>query len=61
MAEDVIWKIAQAIPLEWYNADREVFNELVSALIARRKRVRSLIEEFGCSLRKPFPSWLSAA
>jgi hypothetical protein len=33
---------------------------LVEKLLARRSRIRELIEEFGRSDRRPFPKWAGA-
>lgn len=56
MPEDTVWSVANLVPPEWYGdlADMEA---LVEQLIARRGRIRELIEEFGSSDRKPFPKW----
>jgi len=57
---DDIWRIAAAIPSEWYEFDREGLNRLVEALFKRRTRIRDLITTFRESTRNPFPNWTAA-
>jgi len=57
MAEETVWAAACEVPPEWYGGDLSEMEALVEKLLARRGRVRELIEEFGRSDRKPFPKW----
>ena len=57
MDATVIWKIAEAVPPEWYGGDRSQIEHLMEGLIDRRQLVRSLIEAFRDSDRNPFPMW----
>jgi len=57
MPADVIWTAANQVPPEWYGGDLGVMETLVEELLARRRRIRDLIEEFGNSERRPFPKW----
>ena len=52
-----MWAAASEIPPEWYGGDLSDMEALVEKLLARRSRIRELIEEFGKSDRKPFPKW----
>ena len=57
MPADTIWEAANEVPPEWYGGDLSEMEALVEKLLARRARIRELIEEFGRSDRKPFPKW----
>jgi len=57
MAEDVVWAAANEVPPAWYGGNLSEMEALVEKLLARRGRIRELIEEFGKSDRKPFPKW----
>ncbi len=52
-----IWSAAESIPPEWYGGDIAELETLVEALMARRGRVRELIDGFRESDRRPFPNW----
>jgi hypothetical protein len=52
-----LWTIAEAVPPEWYDGDSRLLEQLMEALLARRTRVRGLIESFRDSDREPFPKW----
>jgi hypothetical protein len=54
----VVWRAAEEIPPEWYGGDLGELEALVEKLLARRSRIRELIEEFGRSDRRPFPKWV---
>jgi len=54
----VMWRVAEAIPPEWYGGDLSAMESLVETLIQRQKRIRALIEGFGRSQRAPFPKWV---
>lgn len=57
MAAETVWAAAGEIPPEWYGGDLAEMEALVEKLLARRSRIRELIEEFARSDRKPFPFW----
>jgi len=61
MEEDVVWSLAGDIPPEWYGGKWDELENLARTLIARRERVRELIEAFRSSPRRPFPGWLEQA
>jgi hypothetical protein len=58
MAAETVWAAANEIPPEWYGGDLSEMEALVEKLLARRSRIRELIEDFGRSDRKPFPKWV---
>jgi hypothetical protein len=57
LAAETVWSAANEVPPEWYGGDLSEMEALVEKLLARRGRIRELIEEFGKSDRKPFPKW----
>lgn len=57
MKAETISEIAEAIPPEWYGGDVRDLERLAEELMARRSRVRELIEGFRLSHRMPFPNW----
>jgi hypothetical protein len=57
MAEETVWSAAGEIPPEWYGGDLGEMEALVEKLLARRSRIRQLIEDFRRSDRNPFPLW----
>lgn len=57
MPEDTVWEAANEVPPEWYGGDLSEMEALVKRLLARRGRIREMIEMFGRSDRKPFPKW----
>ena len=57
MPSETVWAAANEVPPEWYGGDQSQMEELVEKLLARRGRIRELIEAFGNSDRKPFPKW----
>ena len=57
MAEETVWSAAGEIPPEWYGGDLGEMEALVEKLLARRGRIRELIEDFRRSDRDPFPHW----
>ena len=57
MAAETVWAAANEIPPEWYGGDLDEMEALVEKLLARRSRIRQLIEEFGKTDRNPFPKW----
>jgi len=58
MPADTVWEAASEVPPEWYGGDLSDMEVLVEKLLARRSRIRELIEEFGKSDRAPFPKWV---
>jgi hypothetical protein len=54
---DTVWEAANEIPPEWFGGDLSEMETLVERLLARRSRIRELIEGFGKSERRPFPRW----
>jgi hypothetical protein len=59
MDADTIWTAAGEVPPEWYGGDLSEMETLVEKLLARRSRIRELIEDFGRSDRRPFPKWMA--
>jgi hypothetical protein len=59
-AASELGKIAEEVPPEWYGRDPRVIEDLMETLLRRRTRVRSLIESFRDSSRRPFPNWGSS-
>jgi hypothetical protein len=57
MEAGALWKIAEAVPPEWYGGDTATIERLMEQLLVRRGRVRELIEAFRDSDREPFPMW----
>ena len=57
MPAETVWEAANEIPPEWYGGDLGEMEALVEKLLARRSRIRELIEGFGRSDRAPFPKW----
>jgi HipA-like kinase len=57
MPEETVWSAANEVPPEWYGGDLGEMEALVEKLLARRGRIRALIELFGNSDRRPFPNW----
>jgi hypothetical protein len=52
-----VWEIAETVPPEWYESDTAAMEQLVEHLMARRGRIRELIDGFRESSRAPFPNW----
>jgi hypothetical protein len=57
MDPQTIWSAGESIPPEWYGGDTAELERLVEALLARRARLRELIDGFRKSHRIPFPHW----
>jgi hypothetical protein len=57
MPAETVWAAAGEIPPEWYGGDLGDMEALVEKLLARRSRIRELVEGFGRSDRMPFPKW----
>ncbi len=58
IAAETVWEAASEVPPEWYGGDLSEMEALVEKLLARRSRIRELIEGFGRSDRMPFPKWV---
>ena len=56
-AADRLWSIAETVPPEWYGGNLGTIERLMEQLLARRGRVRELLESFRRSDREPFPNW----
>ncbi len=54
---ETVWNAAAGVPPEWYGGDIGEMEALVEKLIARRSRLRDLIEAFRKTERNPFPNW----
>ena len=54
---DTVWSAANEVPPEWYGGDLGEMETLVEKLLARRSRIRELLEAFACTDRNPFPNW----
>jgi hypothetical protein len=54
---ETLWTAANEVPPEWYGGDLAEMEALVEKLLARRGRIRELIEAFARSDRQPFPKW----
>ncbi|HEY1577950.1 MAG TPA: HipA family kinase [Terracidiphilus sp.] len=57
MPAEIVWNTVNEVPPNWYGGDLSEMEALVEKLLARRSRIRELIETFGRSDRKPFPKW----
>jgi len=57
ISADTLWRIAEAVPPEWYGGDITEMERLMETLLKRRSRVRELIASFRDSNREPFPFW----
>jgi hypothetical protein len=57
MDAEVVWRIAETVPPEWYEGDASAIEALLEQLLKRRSRVRELINDFRESSRGPFPNW----
>ncbi len=53
----LLWRVAEEVPPEWYGGETEALERLMESLLERRGRVRSLLEAFRDSSRRPFPKW----
>jgi hypothetical protein len=57
LPEETVWSAANEVPPEWYGGDQADMEKLIEKLLARRSRIRELIEAFRESDRRPFPNW----
>jgi hypothetical protein len=57
MPESTVWDATDNLPADWYGGDEGELKSLVEKLLARRSRIRDLIEAFRNSDRRPFPNW----
>ena len=60
MSPEVLWKIAEAVPPEWYGGNTSTIERLVEQMLVRKSRVRDLILSFRDSDRAPFPLWTAS-
>lgn len=60
MPAETVWAAANEVPPQWYGDDLAEMETLVERLLARRSRIRELIEMFGKSDRRPFPKWVDS-
>ena len=58
ISDETVWQAAGEIPAEWCGGDLGALEELVEKVLARRTKVRELIERFGETERRPFPKWV---
>jgi hypothetical protein len=61
MDAGTLWRIAEAVPPEWYGGDTAQIERLMEQMLTRRGRVRELIASFRDSSREPFPLWATKA
>jgi hypothetical protein len=54
---DTLWRIAEAVPPEWYGGNLATIERLMETMLVRRSKVRELITAFRHSGREPFPNW----
>jgi len=54
---DTVWQAANEVPPEWYGGDMGAMEALIEKLLARRSRLRELIDAFRKTERNPFPNW----
>lgn len=59
MPAETVWDAASGVPPDWYGGDMAEMEILVEKLLARRSRIRELVEMFGKSDRRPFPKWVA--
>jgi hypothetical protein len=57
MQAETLWRIAETVPPVWYGGNLSEMEKLMDQLLARRGKVRGLIEAFRDSDRTPFPKW----
>ena len=55
--ESSVWAAANDIPPQWFASPPGEMETLVEKLLARRRRIRELIEAFRNTDRRPFPKW----
>ena len=55
-----MWDIACTIPPDWYGGQTDELEQLITALVVRKRLVRKLIEDFRHSPRRPFARWANA-
>lgn len=55
--DSVAWAAANEVPPAWYGGDQHALEQLMAHLLARRSRIRELLESFRNSDRQPFPNW----
>jgi hypothetical protein len=60
LSAEVLWRIAEEVPPEWYGGNSATIEGLMETLLQRKGRVRQLVTAFRESDREPFPNWGSA-
>jgi len=55
--EDVIDQALKRLPPQWYSGEEDHLERLMQKLMARRKRVPTLIEDCRGARSNPFPQW----
>jgi hypothetical protein len=58
---EMLGRIAEEVPPQWYGGDPRTIEQLMETLLRRRSRVRELIGQFRESSREPFPNWGSVS
>jgi len=56
--EEVVDDALKQLPPEWLDGDEEALDQLLTKLMARRKRVPGLIQDSTRGRINPFPNWL---
>ena len=57
---EVLWRIAETVPPEWYGGNESELERLLEQMLKRRSQIRELIESFRNSDRAPFPHWAAS-
>jgi len=61
VTEETFAEIIAQLPPEWYEDDYDALITLCEQLLARRRRIPTLIKEARGSNRQPFPNWFQDA
>jgi hypothetical protein len=57
LTAEVLWRIAEEVPPEWYGGNPATIEALMETLLKRKSQVRELVMAFRQSDREPFPNW----
>lgn len=57
LTSEVLWRIAEEVPPEWYGGNPATIEALMETLLKRKSQVRELVMAFRQSDREPFPNW----
>jgi hypothetical protein len=57
LSAEVLWRIAEEVPPEWYGGNPATIEALMETLLKRKSQVRELAMAFRQSDREPFPNW----